>query len=67
MKTNTTTTDENEKYSHTRSTILVCDEETSWIFACGNDAMRILRCCHGTRLPLKASESYERETEVWAA
>jgi hypothetical protein len=29
MKTNTTTTDENEKYSQTRSTILVCDEETS--------------------------------------
>jgi hypothetical protein len=34
-------------------------------FACGNDAMmRILRCCHGARLPLKASE---RETGVWAA
>jgi hypothetical protein len=63
MKTNTTRTDENEKYSHTRSTILVHDEETSWIFACRNDAMRILRCYHGARLPLKASEGTERASE----
>ncbi len=63
MKTNTTTTDENEKYSHTRSTILVYDEETSRIFACRNDAMRILRCYHGAKLPLKASEGSERASE----